>query len=202
MIGPQRLWLSFQLRVTHWSKGTCCHGHSCPGLGEAAARRRQTMEAPGSQHPTEQPGLGQMLRLCPKQELVSRSFLNLRRAGSPLGSPPSCRRPFLQAHSGLSASPQSGTPPGAALHPPKVCPDLALTPKSSTQGDRASPRHVPGWGTHGMPPPPPAPCPAQPLPSVCVTVAVHMALACAARSGALEHILVHGQDCKTMGGSQ
>lgn len=58
-----------------------------PRARGSSGQRWQTMEAPGSQHPTEQPGLGPDAEACLKQELVSRGFPNLRRAGSPPGSP-------------------------------------------------------------------------------------------------------------------
>lgn len=60
---------------------------------------------------------------------------------------------------------------------------------------RAAPRG------HGKPcaPTPPSPRPAWQVPSVCVPVAVHVALTRAAGGGALEHVLVHGQDCKRRG---
>lgn len=107
-------------------------------------------------------------RFCLEHKLVSRGFPTLSRTGSLPGSPHRlqaslrCAHPFLQPPSGLSGPPltvaQVTTPPGAALLPPKVCPDRALTPKGSTQGDR-----VPGWGMHCRQPPPwPSPFPAQP----------------------------------------
>lgn len=118
--------------------------------------------------PTEPPGSARLPRFCLEHKLVSRGFPTLSRTGSLPGSPHRlqaslrCAHPFLQPPSGLSGPPltvaQVTTPPGAALLPPKVCPDRALTPKGSTQGDR-----VPGWGMHCRHPPPwPSPFPAQP----------------------------------------
>lgn len=103
---------------------------------------------------------------------------------------------------------QKATPPGdhtsrcSSAHPRRS----ALTlyhPQGAAHRETWQARALSRPGTHGGPSPPPHdPCTAlttpssAQVPSVCVAVAVHMALARTARSGALQHVLVHGQDCE------
>lgn len=123
-----------------------------------------------------------------------------------------------QQHHWVTAPPVATLPSQRPLTA-QVCPDLVPTPQGGRLGEgqhTGSPRQAraPSQVTGSRPrqghtgptqvpyhtwSPPPRPPPWPPLrpssvqvPSVRVAVAVHVTLACAARSGALQHVLMHG----------
>ena len=139
----QAFWLSVHIPTHH-----CSHGAQGESRVQGPlARRRQTT-------PPWVPST--RVSLAPLSSPIPRG----RGTWSPLGSPLCAASSHVVSRDPPLAVAQAATPSRGCSAPAKVCPDLALAPKGSTQGDTASPS-LPQIGTHTAGPPPPQPARAQ-----------------------------------------